>query len=57
MLDVTVLITLTKLFFNSFLCFFPETDEPFILNDYIRPACLPKQDETPFPFEQCTVFG
>ena len=37
--------------------FFPETDEPFILNDYIRPACLPKHDETPFPFEQCTVFG
>jgi len=34
-----------------------ETDEPFVFNDYIRPVCLPKYDETPFPFEHCTAFG
>lgn len=34
-----------------------EVNEPFVLNDHVVPACLPKFDETPFPFSECTASG
>uniref|UniRef100_H2YDK5 Peptidase S1 domain-containing protein n=1 Tax=Ciona savignyi TaxID=51511 RepID=H2YDK5_CIOSA len=34
-----------------------EMDIPFELNQYIIPACLPKFDESPYPYTMCQVSG
>lgn len=34
-----------------------EMDRPFDLNGYVLPACLPRYDETVYPFTKCEVTG
>jgi len=34
-----------------------ELEESFYTTNFVRPACLPLKDETPFPFADCTFSG